>query len=201
MGRGLGPTQRMVLDYLQERWASPTDPYFVGVGQDMVAADLAATHSEAQAIRRAIRTLKDRKLIGTAYLMNEHQCALVPVGENAFSTEPRPRETRQLEGLREAILQQLTHDWAAVPDVRDAVIGEEPHPVLVDGVFVWPDGEVSRWHHWSKQRTLFNRALRQLVRGLLATSVGSTRSSHRQNDWQARLLTDQERQQLQRFKR
>lgn len=179
MGKGLGPTQIKVLDFLKDRWANPTDPTFVGVHQSVVADQLASTHSEAQAIRRAIRTLKDRKLIGTANLHNEFDWWLVPVGENRFSTEPRPKALNKMAGFRDGITDRLTSDWQRVDAIRAEVLGER-------------DSAEDAWG-WDRDRQLFNRALKQLVQQGVATAIGATNKKD-QSGWLVRLATHQERE-------
>ena len=188
MGRGLGPTQQKVLQYLENRWQNPTDPTFVGVRRSAVAAELATTHSEAQAIRRAIRGLLDRKEVGTAHLMNEFDTWLVPVGENAYSTDPRPRAQGKLQGLREAIRALLTDEWQPVASIRAQVLGERP-ATAAEGAW-----------DWDARRQLFNRALGQLRRAGTATVMGSSNKAN-QDEWQARLATELEREWMRRSSR
>ena len=185
MGRGLGPTQRKVLDFLEEQWENPSDPTFVGVHQSVVADRLASTHSEAQAIRRAIRTLKDRKLIGTTNLINDFDWWLVPVGENARSLDPRPTAQGKMAGFREGIVERLTSDWHQLDAIRSAVLGDRPE-TPADGA-------------WDKDRQLFNRALKQLVRQGVVMSIGATNRTD-QSGWQVRLSTEQEREWVERLK-
>ncbi len=187
MGRGLGPTQQRVLDYLQRRWANPSDPTFVGVPQAAVADALASTHSEAQVIRRAIRSLKDRKLIGTANLHNEFDWWLVPVGENCRSLDPRPRSEGKMAALRDAITTQLPPTgWQQVALIREAVLG--PRPATA------PEGS---WE-WDRRRQLFNRAIKQLKdRGEVVATGGTNKAD--QSQWQIRRTTDADRAFIERF--
>ena len=178
MGRGIGPTQQKVLDYLHQRWANPTDPTFIGVPQAAVAAALATTHSEAQAIRRAIRTLKDRKVVGTAYLLNDFDCWLVPVGENCRSLDPRPKAEGKMATLRDAITAELpSAGWKRVDEIRDAVLGPRPATPL-DGAW-----------DWDRRRQLFNRTIKQVVTQGIAVTVGGTNKKD-QGSWQIRRCTE-----------
>ena len=179
MGRGLGPTQQKVLAYLQEQWANPSDPYFIGVSQAAVADALASTHSEAQAIRRAIRTLKDRKLIGSANLKNEFDWWLVPVGENRFSTDPRPKAESKMATLRAGITAELPlSGWHSVEAIRGKVLGTR-------------EAADDSWN-WDRRRQLFNRAIKQLVKAGEVVSIGSTNKKN-QSGWQLRRTTDVDR--------
>lgn len=181
MGRGLGPTQQKVLAYLQEQWANPSDPCFIGVPQAAVADALASTHSEAQAIRRAIRTLKDRKVIGTANLHNEFDWWLVPVGENRWSTEPRPKVEGKMATLRNAITAELPlSGWHSVAAIRDKVLGDRP-ATPADGAW-----------EWDRRRQLFNRAIKQLVDRVEVVRIGSTNKKD-QSCWQIRRATEVDR--------
>ena len=177
MGRGLGPTQRAVLDFLEQRWSEPADPVLGPmVPQAAVAAALASGHSEAQAIRRAIRTLKDRNLIGTACLQTAHDLWLVPASNG--QDEPRPRSQRKLANLRAAIFHLLTPDWQQVQEIRLQVIGERP-------------GREQKWagsHEWDRERQRFNRALSQLCHEGLAETVGMTHG-YLQKGWLVRSVT------------
>ena len=180
MGKGLGPTQLKVLSFLQEQWKTAPARYGIqGIPQGAVAAQLATTHSEGQAIRRAIRTLKDRKVIGTAHLQNEFDCWLVPVGENRWSTEPRPKAQNKMARFRDAITAELTEDWQSVPPIRAKVLGDR-------------DAADNAWD-WDRDRQLFNRAIKQLVKAGDVVSIGSTNKAN-QSGWQIRLMRDAERQ-------
>ena len=186
MGKGLGPTQKKVIAYLEEQWKTAPARFGIqGIPQGLVAADLAATHAEAQALRRAVRTLKDRKLIGTAYLQNNYDCWLVPVGENCRSIDPRPKAQNKMAGFRQAITAELTEDWQPVAPIRQKVLGDR-------------EAAANAWG-WDRERQLFNRSIKQLVDQGVVVSVGSTNKAD-QSGWQLRLMKDSERELFARFK-
>lgn len=172
MGRGLGLTQRKVLDYLERRWQDVDPVLGPMVPHAAVAAELATSHSEAQAIRRAIRTLRDRGVIGSVCMRNNHDVWLVPRGANGDLDEPRRKPEGKMPQFRAAIAELLTPKWQPVPLIRLAVLGERK-----DHAKPW---------QWDADRQLFNRALGQLCDGGVAVTSGST-TSHRQNGWMVRL--------------